>query len=113
MLKKFKIFQVIIGLVVLFSVLFQPLHSLEHLSTYFSKANCTHQYSGETTLTHSHHWEKCTVCDFTFCNSVIPEFFSYSLKKQDNFNITFFIFFPKKVSFFSGNPSSLRAPPLV
>ena len=66
MKQKLQITNAFLGLMVLFSVLFQSIHTFEHVIQQFFGEVCLHKYSDEATLNHSHHWEKCTVCDFAF-----------------------------------------------
>jgi hypothetical protein len=70
---------------VLFSILFQSLHTYEHFKA-IASTECHHKYShGEPEITHQHHnFDDCKVCHFTFGSYVSPEVFAYSLKTITN-----------------------------
>ena len=70
MKQKLQITNAFLGLMVLFSVLFQSIHTFEHVIQQFSGKICVHKYSDDATLNHSHHWEKCSVCDFAFSPTI-------------------------------------------
>jgi len=57
-----------------FALLFQSIHSVEHLSQIVTEKVCVHEPSNsKTTITHQHHGvEKCNLCDFTFSQFTSP-----------------------------------------
>ncbi|MEZ7499660.1 hypothetical protein QO200_13040 [Flavobacterium sp. Arc3] len=114
MKKKQLVISLSLSLTVLFSILFQSLHTYEHFVKQFSETECHHKYSnGEPEITHQHHnFDDCKVCHFTFGSYVSPDVFVYSL--QSNFENTPYFF--EKVKTFISFPGSLyspRGPPLV
>ncbi|MBB4800552.1 hypothetical protein HNP37_000591 [Flavobacterium nitrogenifigens] len=99
---------------ILFSILFQSIHSYEHIVKQLSEKQCHHNYndpSGE--ITHQHHdFEVCFVCNFAFGSYIVPETFQFqfhSFQKQIAY------FFPVSEKIFSISTTSyfLRGPPAV
>lgn len=67
-----------ISVAILFSMLLQSVHSLEHLSKLFSEKECHHTYSGKTEISHQHHpFDECLSCEFTFSSFVCPDLFHF------------------------------------
>lgn len=110
---KFKGLSFLLGLLVLFSILFQSLHSLEHLAKQFSKETCFHKYSDKATLTHSHYWEKCHVCEFAFSNFEEINFAELSFVNNPIYCQISFYHTYDKIPYYSGSSFSLRGPPIV
>ena len=78
--KRFAIFNAVFATALLFSMLFQSLHSFEHLTELLSEKQCHHKYASPHEITHQHHnFDHCFVCDFTFGSFIWPESFSYQL----------------------------------
>jgi hypothetical protein len=103
------------GLVVLSAILFQSIHSLEHLAKQFSEKTCHHKYvHHKFELNHSHHdWEKCFACEFT-----LSSYFSNEIQTFDFHKVvisTKYTFSHSKeiILYFKGSLFALRAPPLV
>ena len=105
----------LMGLMILFAIFFQSIHSFEHLVKQLSEKQCHHIYHNhKTEVTHGHDGlEKCFVCEFAFSNYHKPE------KKGDSFiriaivskkSFTYSFEFTKK---FKGALFSLRGPPVV
>jgi hypothetical protein len=114
MKKKQLIISLSLAVTVLFSILFQSLHTYEHFIKQFSSTECHHKYShGEPEITHQHHnFDDCKVCHFTFGSYVSPEVFAYSL--QTNYKQTPYFFEKGKIFIsFPGSLYSLRGPPSV
>lgn len=98
---------------VLFSILFQAIHSYEHHSEKLATKTCDHHYyKDKTEVNHSHStFEKCFVCDFnlsSFTNADFQVFEFYANNLVAHYPK---FFFQKKSSFFKGCIFSLRAPP--
>jgi len=113
MKKPFKLANALLGLTVLFVVLFQSLHSFEHLAKQFSEESCIHKYSEKATLNHSHYWEKCRVCEFAFSNYTVITFKEIVFFKTPVFGELPFNYSNVKIPFYSGSFFSLRGPPNV
>lgn len=114
MKKKYIIINVFLSLAVLFSILFQSVHSYEHYLEQRQEQHCDHQYSkNKTEIGHSHHSiEKCEICFFNFSSFTTTDFYAVQLHK-DNFITIFSKFYlEKQSSFFKGSLFRLRAPPL-
>lgn len=100
-------------LTVLFSILFQSVHSYEHIlhqETTFVSHSDDDGSTKVRALDHDH--EKCFVCEFTLSSFIATEFttfqpqFSHRVFTQFSFPVT------EAPSFFSGSLFSLRGPPV-
>ena len=99
-------------LTVLFSMLFQSLHSYEHIAAQFSEKNCNHETSiNKAEITHHHHvGEHCFVCEFTLSNYIAPHTYSFVV----NFSFEAIpYYFTKSTTpqYFSGSALQYRGPP--
>lgn len=114
MKKKFVIVNSFLAVAVLFSMLFQFVHSYEHLAKQFSEKECHHKYASSHEITHQHHdAEHCFVCHFSVGSFVASEITSFEFQK-----ITIpsgYSFFKSKeiTQFFKGSLFALRAPPMI
>jgi hypothetical protein len=113
MKRKLNLSNAFLGLLVLFSILFQSIHAIEHLAKQFSEGSCYHKYSDKATLNHSHYWEKCHVCEFAFSNYTEIIFAEISFLKNPIFCQLSFYHSKDKINCFSGSSFSLRGPPIV
>jgi len=110
--KKRAIFNFSLALAMLFAILFQSIHSVEHLVEQLSTAHCEHQPTeSKTQITHQHHdLDHCPICDFTFSSFVASELyginFSNSIVDVAYFSYAFEIPF-----FYPGSLNSDRGPP--
>lgn len=113
MKKKFAILNFTMGFVVLFAILFQSIHSFEHLAKQFSEKTCHHKYvKHKYELNHSHHdGEKCFVCEFTFSNYFPAEIQSFVFAKTV-VSTQYSVSYSKEITqYFKGSLFALRAPP--
>ncbi|MFV8325725.1 hypothetical protein [Flavobacterium sp. ZS1P14] len=101
-----------LAIAVLFSILFQSLHTYEHLEKQLSQKHCHHKYNATNKeITHQHHnFDHCYVCDFTFGTYVSPKEFSYQLYSSHK-EIPYFFKDKETVLSFSGSLYSHRGPP--
>jgi hypothetical protein len=100
------------GLIVFFAILLQSAHSFHHLEEAFSTEECHHNYSeNDSQITHSHEFENCFVCEFTFSNSVKKEFTTFYFKNVEISSLYSFAKSREITSFFCGALFALRAPP--
>lgn len=111
--KKLHIANFSVVFAIIFALLFQSFHSVEHLSQIVTEKVCVHSPTNDKAdITHQHHGlEKCNLCDFTFSHFTSPikvtfDFYSYELNT------------PKVVSLyetikpnFEGSLFSHRGPP--
>lgn len=111
--KKSVILSSLLMFAVLFSILFQSIHSYEHLAKQLSQKQCHHKYTNDSTeITHQHHnFDHCFVCEFTLNSFVASDISSFEFKK-----ITIpsgYTFFRSRAitQFFKGSLFALRAPP--
>ncbi len=102
------------AITVLFAILFQSLHSYEHISKTFSEEKSAHHYSEfeKNSSTQVHDSDHCFVCDFTFSSFVTTESFTFSLQFPQQ-EIPYFFNNPE--AFISQNKivCSLRGPPAM
>jgi hypothetical protein len=99
-------------IVVLFSILFQSIHSYEHLVKQFSEKQCHHKYTSSQEITHQHHdFEHCYVCHFSVSSFVTSDIHHFEF--QIKIYPTGYSFFKSKeiTQFFKGSLFALRAPP--
>jgi hypothetical protein len=100
-------------LAVLLSMLFQYVHTYEHLVQQLSKKECHHKYTSSHEITHQHHdLEHCFVCHFSVSNFLSSEIYRFEFQK-----ITIpsrYSFFKSReiTQFFKGSLFALRAPPV-
>lgn len=113
MMNRFKTINFFFGLAVLFSMLFQSLHSIEHLAKQLSGESCFHKYSDKATLNHSHYWEKCHVCEYAFSNYTETKFADFTLESYSVYFKTSTYHNSDFIPFYSGSSFSLRGPPIV
>ena len=110
---KLHFLNVLLGLAVLFAVLFQPIHTIEHLAKQFSEESCIHKYAEGATLNHIHYWEKCQVCDFALSPTIENKTAVFSFEKPVFYNKAMYFPTSENISFFNGSFFSLRGPPIV
>ncbi|MDD5150310.1 MAG: hypothetical protein PHC28_07470 [Flavobacterium sp.] len=112
MKKKFALLNYFLMIAVLFSILFQSVHSYEHLAKQLSEKNCHHTYNSSKEITHQHHnFDHCFVCNFTLSSFVTSKISQFEFKK---INIpSGYTFFKSRAitQFFKGSLFALRAPP--
>lgn len=98
---------------VLFSILFQSVHTYEHLAQQLSEKHCDHKYNvSGTEITHQHHKaEHCDLCHFVFGNYISPKDFSYQLYSNIE-EIPYFFTESEMFISFSGSLYYLRGPPV-
>lgn len=114
MKKRYVILNLSLMITVLFSILFQSLHSYEHIVKEFSEVKCEHSHdTGATQITHQHpNFDHCFTCEFAFGNFIAPELFSYELRIIHP-EIPYFFASTEAAFAFSGSTYSLRGPPVV
>ena len=111
MKKKFAFLNVMLMIAVLFSMLFQSLHSFEHLAKQLAEKKCLHEYNSSHEITHQHHnFDHCFVCEFTFASFISPETRSYKLHSEYSKTPRFFTL-TETPKHFSGSSYFLRGPP--
>ncbi|PZX95100.1 hypothetical protein DOS84_00585 [Flavobacterium aquariorum] len=113
MKKRFVILNSFLALAVLFAMLFQSVHSYEHLAKQLLEKKCNHSYTSKHEITHQHHnLDHCYVCDFKISNFISTEFASYEF--PDFCIPSGYTFFKSReiTEFFKGSLFSLRAPPV-
>ncbi|HWS60790.1 MAG TPA: hypothetical protein VN182_07660 [Flavobacterium sp.] len=112
MKKKSVILNFLLAFAVLFSMLFQAIHSYEHLSKTLSEKECHHKYKSSQEITHQHHdYDDCFACNFTISSFISSDIHHFEFQKISI--PTDHSFFNSKgiVQFFKGSLFALRAPP--
>jgi hypothetical protein len=100
-----------LAIAVLFSILFQSIHTYQHLEKQLAQKQCHHKYTSSSEITHQHHAiDHCYVCEFSFGSYVSPNQISYQLHSTYK-EIPYFIIAEDTVLSFSGSLYSLRGPP--
>lgn len=94
---------------VLFAILFQSLHSYEHIL--HDDFAVTHIDASQKDLhANDHHHGKCFVCEFTFSHFIETEFTSFQFKSSFE-AIEYSFFYNEFHTFSSRTTASLRGPP--
>jgi hypothetical protein len=93
-------------------MLFQSVHSYEHLAKQLSEKKCSHKNNSSHEITHQHHnFDHCFVCDFTLSNFISATISHFEFKKT-NLPSGYSFFNSREITqFFKGSLFALRAPP--
>ncbi|WP_289658785.1 hypothetical protein [Flavobacterium panacagri] len=105
----------LMSLIVLCAMLFQTIHSYEHVFKQLSEKPCEHHISAnQKEITHSHDVDtKCHICHFAF-STYIPNTFEAVIFQKVQIEIKPVFVYTKSVStFFKGSLFALRAPPAL
>ncbi len=114
MKKKFVILNSLLAIVVLFSILFQSVHSYEHLVKQISEKQCHHKPTSSSQITHQHHsFDHCFVCDFTLGNFISSHISHFQYSKSTVSIEYSFVYIKEITHFFRGSLFALRAPPTL
>jgi len=115
MKKKIIVVNFLMSVLVLSAMLFQTIHSYEHVFKQLSEKPCEHHYSkNHKEITHSHSVDtKCHICHFAL-STYIPNAFHNVVFQKVQIDIKPIFVYTKSVStFFKGSLFSLRAPPAL
>lgn len=101
-------------LTVLFAILFQSLHSYEHLLEDHAETEMHQTADHSQQLLHqkNHDHDKCFACDFIFSSFVSSSLTTYSFEVAFE-AISYSFTYNATPSFFSGSSFSLRGPPSI
>ncbi len=114
MKKRHQIINSLMSVVILFAILFQSLHSYEHLVKEISEKKCEHKHISDQQITHQHQdFDKCFVCEFAFSSYISNKIQSFSISNDSFFHKIDSFSFKDSISFFKGISYSLRGPPIV
>ena len=99
---------------VLSSILFQSVHTFEHILAEFSEQKCEHLYdTGQEQITHEHHdFDHCFSCDFHFSNYVVTDILSIQRYFTATYN-NYFDLVTDQISYYSGIHYLVRGPPTL
>jgi hypothetical protein len=98
---------------VLFSILFQSLHTYEHFVKQFAEKECHHKKNnyGEPEITHQHHSvDACKVCHFSFDAYITPKVVAYKLISNYK-QVPYIHIASDRIFIFSGSMYAHRGPP--
>ncbi|CAM2748773.1 hypothetical protein SAMN02745938_11147 [Flavobacterium psychrophilum DSM 3660] len=110
--KKFVVINSLLAMVVLFSILFQSVHSYEHLAKQISQKHCHHKPTSGSQITHQHHnFDHCFICNFTLGGFVCSGVSCFQFIKKIIFTRYSFLYSREITNFFKGSLFALRAPP--
>ncbi|NNT71256.1 hypothetical protein HKT18_03405 [Flavobacterium sp. IMCC34852] len=103
----------LMGLMILFAIFFQSIHSFEHLVKQFSEKECHHVYhEHKTEVTHGHDGlEKCFVCEFAFSNYTSTPVKPFDFRNKEVPTLYTFFYSKEITQKFRGSLFALRAPP--
>lgn len=103
-----------LALIVLLSILFQSVHSYEHIAKQLSEKKCHHNYNDENgEITHEHYNDdSCFVCHFSFGSYISPEKLLLDFH-NDFIEVPYFLSFSESVILFSKSSCPLRGPPSI
>ncbi len=103
----------LMGLMILFAIIFQSLHAIEHLAKQFSEEKCHHAYNHHhTEIGHGHDGlEKCFVCEFAFGGYTATPVNALQLQKIAVPTSYHFCYSKEITQRFRGSLFALRAPP--
>jgi len=115
MKKKIIIVNFLMSLIVLCAMLFQTIHSYEHVFTQLTEKPCKHHTSAnQHEITHSHSVDtKCPICHFAFSTYIPNVYQSVTLQKIQTEVKTYFVYTKSVSTFFKGSLFALRAPPAL
>lgn len=92
--KKLHIANFSVVFAIIFALLFQSFHSVEHLSQIVTEKVCVHSPTNDKAdITHQHHGlDKCSLCDFTFSQFTsfkkeVFDFCTYNHTSQKNVSL--------------------------
>ena len=111
MKKKLALVNLYLMATVLFTILFQSLHTYRHLiADYFEEPqHCLHSHDD---FSHQHDADDCSVCDFTFWYYIKPPIFNYRFDTPLK-PAPYILQEVAQVATFSGSLFSHRGPPTV
>jgi hypothetical protein len=115
MKKKIIFVNFLMSMMVLFAMLFQTIHSYEHVFKQLTEKPCEHHSSANhKEITHSHSVEtKCHICHFAFSTYIPNAFQTVIFQKNPVETKPVFIYTKSVSTFFKGSLFALRAPPAL
>ncbi|WP_264523777.1 hypothetical protein [Flavobacterium sp. N502536] len=114
MKKKFKLLNLLMPLVVVFSILFPAIHSYEHIQNHNSAPkSAVHYHTDKSEFkVQDHSNEECAICHFKFSPVGTFSFVTFQFYKNSTL-IPYVHFYSKSYApFFKGSLFALRAPPI-
>ncbi|MBD3582239.1 hypothetical protein [Flavobacterium selenitireducens] len=114
MKSKFAIFNLIATAAVLFSVVFQSVHSVEHIVEELQAPKCHHEKTdSKHELSHQHHKDdNCFVCHFNFSGFIGTEITRIRIETPEIHQEYSYIRSREITSYFVGSLFAHRGPPV-
>lgn len=102
------------AVMVLSAMLFQTVHSYEHVFKQLTEKPCKHYYSAnQKQITHSHSTDNnCHICHFSFSTYIPNPFQTVFFHKIQSKTVVVFQYTKSVTTFFKGSLFALRAPPI-
>lgn len=115
MKKKIILVNFLMSIIVLSAMLFQTIHSYEHVFKQLKEKPCEHHTSANhKQITHSHNVDgKCHICHFAFSTYIPNSFQAVIFQKIHLDTKTVFVYTKSVSTFFKGSLFALRAPPAL
>ncbi|MBP4139028.1 hypothetical protein [Flavobacterium geliluteum] len=115
MKNKFAFLNFAVSLVVLFAMLFQTVHSYEHVYRQITETHCDHSDStSKNQITHSHSIDSdCSICHFAFSTFIPIDFYYAAFTNFTEATSCTFLYAAVSTTFFKGSLFALRAPPAL
>jgi len=115
MKKKIILINFLMSLMVLSAMLFQTVHSYEHVYKQLTEKPCNHEYNAhQKQITHTHAVENhCPICHFAFSTFIPNSFHALSFQKVTIAIAPAFSCKTIASAFFKGSLFALRAPPAL
>ena len=102
------------SVVILFAILFQSIHSFEHLTKQLTEKKCLHKHTSIADITHEHKvFDKCFTCEFAFSSFISTSIQSFVFANGLCLYNGNSYFLKESVHYYSGISYSLRGPPIV
>ncbi|MBE8724294.1 hypothetical protein [Flavobacterium hungaricum] len=115
MKKKIIFINFLMSLMVLSAMLFQTIHSYEHVFKQLIEKPCEHHTSAnQKEITHSHSVDtNCHICHFAFSTYIPNLFQTVTFQVIGIETKSVFVYTKSTTAFFKGSLFSLRAPPAL
>lgn len=115
MKKKVILINFSMSLMVLFAMLFQMVHSYEHVYRQITEKHCDHSNSeSKNQITHAHSIDaSCSICHFAFSTFIPTDFYYYGFAKVIDATASTSFYATVRNTFFKGSLFALRAPPAL
>lgn len=112
MKNKFVLINSLMSVVILFAILFQSMHSFEHLTKQLTEKKCLHKHVSDKQITHQHKiLKQCFVCEFAFSSFIDTNTKTFLLTSIEVFFKQVSFYNNNSITCFNGISYPLRGPP--